>query len=119
MKTILVVEDNSDAREMLSLVLTREGFSVITAEDGLQALSLLRHPPPDLIVTDIQMPNLDGVELIRRVREQSRLRSVPILVMSAFGSGQVADAISAGADLSTPKPMRLDSLLSVINELLS
>jgi CheY-like chemotaxis protein len=117
-KTILVAEDNPDAREMLSFILAGEGFSVITAEDGQQALNLIGRAPPDLIITDIQMPNLNGIELIKRLRAQSHLNRVPIVVMSAVGSGVVSEAINAGANQSTPKPMQLEALLDLIRQLL-
>ena len=118
-KTILVAEDNPDAREMLSFILTGEGFSVITAEDGQQALDLIGRAPPDLVITDIQMPNLNGIELIKRLRGQSQSSRVPIVVMSALGSGVVSEAIKAGANQSTPKPMQLEALLGLIQQLLS
>jgi DNA-binding response OmpR family regulator len=115
-RTILVVEDNADVREMLLLYLTDEGFPVITAEDGQQALSLIERSPPDLIITDIHMPNLNGVELIRRLREQSS--NVPIVVTSAFDSGRIEEAMKAGANRSAHKPTELGSLLITIKELL-
>ena len=106
-------------REMLSFFLTGEGYSVITAEDGQQALGLIGLAPPDLIITDIQMPNLNGIELIKRLRGQSQSSTVPIVVMSALGSGVVSEAIKAGANQSTPKPMQLEALLGLIQQLLS
>jgi CheY-like chemotaxis protein len=118
-KTILVAEDNPDAREMLSAILTGEGFSVITAEDGQQSLDIIQRAPPDLVTTDIQMPNLNGIELIKRLRAQSQLQMMPIVVMSAVGSGIVSEAINAGANQSTPKPMQLEALLGLIRQLLS
>ena len=105
------------AREMLSYILTAEGFSVLTAEDGLQALGLL-DVSPDLIITDINMPNLDGIELIKQLRQQIQLNDVPIIVMSALDSGAVQDAINAGATGAACKPMHLTFLLTLIAELL-
>ena len=118
-KTILVVEDNPDAREMVSFILAAEGFSVITAEDGQAALELVKHQPPDLIITDIQMPNVDGIEMIKRLRQQFKSHNVPIVVMSAFGSGATQDAIDAGANRSAPKPMQVDYLIKLVKQLLT
>ena len=118
-KTILLVEDDPDSQEMLSLILTDEGFSVITAEDGQQALNLIACASPDLVITDIEMPNLDGIELIKRLRTHPQCHHVPIVVMSAVDSGVVKDAIKAGANRATPKPMHLAVLLNVIKQLLS
>ena len=117
-KSILIVEDDADSREVLSLILRAEGFSVLTAEDGQQALELVNDAPPDLVITDIQMPNIDGIEFIKRMRAQFESKSVPIVVMSAFGSGITRDALKAGADRSTPKPMHVRSLLNLIKQLL-
>lgn len=118
-RTILVVEDNPDAREMVSFILSAEGFVVMTAEDGQQAIELVKDNPPDLIITDIQMPNLDGIEMIKRMRELFRSKPVPIVVMSGFGSGATQKALEAGANRSAAKPMQVDSLLKIVRQLLS
>lgn len=118
-KQILVVDDNPDAREMLSFILTGEGFSVITAEDGLEALDLIKDAQPDLIITDIDMPNLDGIELTKKLREQFQSTSLPIVIVSALDSRTTADAIKAGANGALQKPMQLDSLLTLIKQVLS
>ena len=117
-KTILVVDDNPDAREMVSCILAGEGFSVITAEDGEAALDIVKKHTPDLIITDIQMPKLDGIEMIKRLRDRLRSKKVPIVVMSAFGSGVTQDAMDAGANKSTPKPMAVDYFLKIVRQLL-
>jgi CheY-like chemotaxis protein len=118
-KTILVVEDSPEAREMVSFILAAEGFSVLTAEDGQAALDLVKEHPPDLIITDIQMPKVDGIEMIKRLREQFKTNTMPIVVMSAFGSGATQDAIDAGANRSAPKPMQIDYLLRLVKQLLT
>ena len=92
---------------------------MITAEDGQRALDLVKEQPPDLIITDIQMPNVDGIQLIKRLREQFKSHNVPIVVMSAFGSGATQDAMDAGANRSAPKPMQIDSLLKLVRQLLT
>jgi CheY-like chemotaxis protein len=117
-KTILVVDDNPDAREMVSYILAKEGFSVITAGDGEAALDLVKKQTPDLIVTDIQMPKLDGIEMIKRLRDRLRSKNVPIVVMSSFGNGAIQDAMDAGANKSTPKPMAVDYFLNIVRQLL-
>ena len=117
-KTILVVDDNPDAREMVSYILVKEGFSVVTAGDGEAALDLVKKQTPDLIVTDIQMPKLDGIEMIKRLRDQFMSRRVPIVVMSSFGSGAIQAAMDAGANKSTPKPMAVEYFLKIVRQLL-
>jgi len=118
-KTILIVDDNADAREMLKLILSDEGVSVITAADGQQALDLINDRPPDLIVTDIQMPRVDGIQLIKRIRKRPELRAVPIIVMSAFRSGPTQGAMDAGANRSLPKPIGVNAFLNLVRQLLS
>ena len=84
-KQILVVDDNPDSREMLSFILTGEGFSVLTAEGGMEALEVVKDVQPDLIITDINMPNIDGIELTKQLREQFKSTALPIVIVSAFG----------------------------------
>ena len=100
------MEDNPDAREVLSTILAAEGFSVMIAEDGQQALDLVQAEPPD------------GIEMIKRLRAHRESRAVPIVVMSAFGSAVTKYALDAGASRSTPKPMQVDSLLNIVRQLL-
>jgi len=116
-KTVLVVEDNQDARELLAIVLAAEGLSVITAGDGQAALNILRQRTPDLIITDIQMPLVDGIQLIRRIREDIQT-SLPIVVMTAFDSGKAKDALEAGANHSATKPMDFESLVQLVKQIL-
>jgi DNA-binding response OmpR family regulator len=118
-KTILVVEDNPDAREMVSLVLTSAGFVVRTAEDGQEALDVVQDWQPDLIITDIQMPKVDGIEMIKRMRKRFKSKAVPIVVMSAITSAVTQEALDAGADDSAPKPMQVRFLLNLVRQLLT
>jgi CheY-like chemotaxis protein len=118
-KTILVVEDNPDAREMVSVVLTSAGFSVRTAGDGQEALDAVEDWQPDLIITDIQMPKVDGIEMIKRIRNRFKSKAVPIVVMSAITSAATQEALDAGANESAPKPMQVRLLLNLVRQLLS
>jgi len=112
--SILIVEDNADAREMLALFLRDKGYALACAEDGKQALDMIQSSKPDLIITDIRMPNLDGIELIKRLRDQSEMKSIPVIVMSSMPSGRIQDAMNAGADGSMMKPVQMDALLKLI-----
>ena len=115
---ILVVEDNPDSREMIACLLRLKGYDIVSATDGQEAFDLLERERPDLIITDIQMPNVDGIEMIRRLRKHSELNQVPILVMSAYRSGVVSEAMAAGANASTRKPVEWHSLHEIIRQLL-
>ena len=115
---ILIVEDNPDSREMLVCLLKLEGYEIKSATDGKEAIELLEQERPDLIISDIQMPNLDGIEMIKQLRKRGKLSRVPILVMSAYRSGRVSEALKAGANAATRKPVQWDDLLMIIKQLL-
>lgn len=119
MTKILVVDDNLDTREITHLHLTIEGFSVVIAADGREGLYMAGAEHPDLIITDISMPGLNGIDLIRQLRSQAELAEVPIIVLSALGSGELNEAIRAGANRAMSKPVLLDALVDEVRELLS
>ena len=116
---ILVVDDSDDTREMMAKLLELEAYRVITAEDGLVGLNKAETEQPDLIITDINMPNLNGIEMIKLIRNQSPVREVPILAITAYGSTVAAEALAAGADRATTKPIEFDSLIEGIKQLLA
>ncbi|MFL6214172.1 MAG: response regulator [Blastocatellia bacterium] len=116
-RKILVVEDHPDSRDLLALYLRMQGYTVYTAEDGREGLRLAQLDCPNLIITDISMPHLDGVELIKRVRQLPECRVTPIIVMTAYGHDEEAAALKAGADLTVAKPIEYESLIHRINEL--
>ena len=117
-KKILVIEDNLDMRELVHLYLTREGFTVITASDGREGLYLATAERPDLIISDINMPNLDGLELVAQLRAHPEFKDLPIIVFTAFGFVERDNAIKAGADRAIDKPMEFEALIEDVNELL-
>ena len=116
---ILIVEDNLDMREVLHLYLKTEGFDVVTASDGREGLYMARAEKPDLILTDIHMPELDGVSMVRELRTEPEIKDTPIIAITAFGSQQQDEAIRAGADRAINKPTHFESLIDDINELLN
>ena len=83
MKKILVVDDEENIRELYRIELTEEGYEVELAEDGLAALRKLDTFHPDLVTLDVKMPGIDGLEVLRRIREKSA--SLPVLLLTAFG----------------------------------
>ena len=118
-KKILVVEDNLDTREMIHLYLTLDGFTVVTAADGREGLYMARVEHPDLIITDINMPDLDGIKMIKQLRADPEFKDIPIIVLTAFGVEDRDSAIKAGANRGADKPLHFDSLIDDINELLN
>ena len=116
-EAILVVDDEEKIRETLRGVLTDEGFDVLEAADGRAALDLLDHTEPRLAIVDIWMPELDGVELVRRMR--AKTPGVPIIVISGHGTIETAvRVIRLGAYDFLEKPFQLDALLRVVNRAL-
>jgi two-component system, cell cycle response regulator DivK len=111
---VLVVEDHHDTSFLLCRLLKMEGYEVEHAIDGIVGCSAAKNSAPDLIVTDIQMPRMDGIEMIKRIRESQAGKRIPIIVMSAYGQRRITDALEAGADGIVEKPIDLDSFLETI-----
>lgn len=110
---ILVVDDEANARSALAELLREEGYTVETAADGFKALPKLDEFSPDVIVTDLKMPGLDGLGLMRKALEQEPERAV--IMMTAFGAVDTAvAAMRAGAADYLTKPINFDELLLVV-----
>jgi CheY-like chemotaxis protein len=117
--TVLVVDDVADNRILISLSLQSEGFRVLTAGDGEEAVKIARLARPDLILMDIAMPDVDGLSATRRIRKLPELQHVPIVALTAFGtSGFQRAAYEAGFDAYLTKPLDFDRLNSLIGMLL-
>ena len=107
---ILVVDDESQITRVLRTLLSARGYSVRTASDGDEAWETMKLWPPDLLITDLKMPNMDGLELCRHVRAKSR---IPIIVLSVRGEEQSkVEALDAGADDYVTKPFSPNELLA-------
>ena len=114
-KRILTVDDSRVMREMLLQVLRQAGFTVFQAEDGVEGLAVLTEAAPDVIITDINMPRLDGYGFIEEVRRTGPHRATPILVLSTESSAEKKErARRAGATGWIVKPFDTDSLLCAI-----
>lgn len=112
---ILVVDDFDDTRLLLRSWLERKGFAVIEAENGNEAVSQAKSNRPNLIIMDLEMPELDGLAATRKIRAVKELEKVPVLAVSAYGAEQFRDdALAAGCDeyVSTPfEPEALEKLI--------
>jgi two-component system chemotaxis response regulator CheY len=115
-KAVLTVDDSRTMRNMLMMALADAGFRVVQAEDGIHGLEVLQNELPDVIITDINMPRLDGFGFIERVREDERLRVVPILVLTTeFSADKKERARRAGATGWIVKPFDPQKLVEVIH----
>ncbi|HVG22013.1 MAG TPA: response regulator [Blastocatellia bacterium] len=116
---ILVVDDSDDTREMMTKLLELESFTVVTAEDGRVGLDIAEAEHPDMIITDINMPNLNGIEMIKMLRQRPRFSKVPIMAITAYGNSVAAEAVAAGANHAATKPVEFEALIGGIRRLLT
>jgi DNA-binding response OmpR family regulator len=116
---ILFVDDEEQIRRLLSSFLTRRGYLVKTAVDGQEALEMLETETPDLVITDVNMPNVDGVELTRRLRAHPRLGQMPVIMLSAkVQTDEILAGYAEGADEYVPKPIEMRILAAKVESLL-
>ena len=117
LRRILVVEDDEDMRENLRRILLGAGYEVFLAEDGPQAITVLRAQPCHLVLTDLVMPGMNGLELLGEIRQQDQ--NLPVVFLSAFGDrATFAKATELGAVDFVTKPFRAGSLLGLIQRTL-
>jgi CheY-like chemotaxis protein len=119
-KTILLVEDFDDTRLMTKLWLTKKGYRVVEAENGAEAVDLAQTEQPDLIIMDMMMPGVDGLDATRQIREYQSLQTTPIVAVSAYGADQYRHkALDAGCNEYVPTPFDPDALSRLIERLLA
>jgi diguanylate cyclase (GGDEF)-like protein len=112
---VLLIEDNADAREALALVLEHHGYAVRSAEDGADALAQIMRQPPDLMITDLEMPVLSGFDLLKEIRAVPALADIPVIVLSAHHNPEErVTGLDLGADDFLAKPVHVDELLARI-----
>jgi CheY-like chemotaxis protein len=118
-ESILVVDDNLDNRDLTQILLECEGFEVRLAEDATQALCMLETYGPKLILMDVQLPGMDGLELTRRLRQDPSLQDVIIVALSAYAMvAEKANALAAGCDGYITKPINTRTFGSVVRRYL-
>ena len=117
-RTILIVDDFDDTRLLLRTWLQKKGYRVVEAENGIRAVAAAESARPDLIIMDVEMPELDGLAATRKIRALSNFQQVPIVAVSAYGADQYRDhALAAGCDeyVSTPfEPEELERLIRAL-----
>ena len=118
--TILLVEDFDDTRLMMKMWLVRNGYRVVEAETGEEAISLAQRELPDLIIMDVMMPGMNGLDATQRIREYQALRRTPIVAVSAYGADEYrALAIDAGCNEYVSTPFDPNALAKLIQSLIS
>jgi len=117
MTTLLIAEDTKDVRQVLQQLFTRAGFTVHTAADGQTALALARCHPPDVVLTDLDMPGLDGLQLCQAIRADPALRDTPVAILSGGitpDDPRTADSQACGVWL---KPFSNNDLIAAVQHL--
>jgi two-component system chemotaxis response regulator CheY len=116
-KRIMTVDDSKTMRDMVAFTLRSAGFEVTEAEDGQKALASLLAKQVDLVITDLNMPNMDGVALIRSLRADPKYKSVPILMLTTEGDpAKKTEGRTAGATGWIVKPFDPTKLIEVVNK---
>jgi len=117
MKTILVVDDDENVRLLLEAELTLEGYEVVLADNGLTALKKIKEETPDLVILDLKMPDINGLEVLRTIRKENK--ELPIIICTAYEKIKDDYTIwSGGVAAFLPKPLDLENLKDIIYELL-
>ena len=117
---ILIVEDNPQNMRLIEMLLKARGFNfLLKAIDGEEALDVATREPPDLIVMDIQLPKLSGLEVTKKLRQMPSFSRIPIIALTAYAmKGDKEKLIEAGCDAYLPKPFSARELPAMINEML-
>ncbi|MDF1579971.1 MAG: response regulator [Desulfuromonadales bacterium] len=119
-KRVMTVDDSSVVRQILRKTLSAAGYDVVEAIDGIDALEKMAINPVDMVVTDLNMPNMDGVSLIRKVRSQPGNRFMPIVMLTTESQQHIKDeGKRAGASGWIVKPFRPEQLLAVVRTVLN
>jgi two-component system cell cycle response regulator DivK len=116
---ILIVEDNQDNRELIVKALRINGYKVIEAVDGEEAIEKAKSERPDLILMDLFIPKIDGYEVTRRLKGNDEFKNIPVIACTAHAmKGDMEDALAAGCDGYIPKPIDVRQLSNQINSFL-
>lgn len=118
-KKVLLVEDYTDVRKMMSIFLRHSGYEVLEAADGYEALELAVEEKPDLVLMDIALPVLDGIQATRAIRQHEDLADIPIIAVTAYGDFYEKRAREAGCNEVIQKPLHLDHLEPLVEQYVS
>jgi two-component system chemotaxis response regulator CheY len=118
-KVIMTADDSASVRQMVAFTLRQAGYEVVEAEDGQAALDELDRRPVDMLITDLNMPRLDGIELIRQTRSKNQFKFIPIIMLTTESQEEKKqEGKSSGATGWIVKPFRPEQLLGVVKKVL-
>lgn len=118
-KTVLCIEDNKTNMLLVSRIVEAEGYELLRAEDGPSALEMLKEVEPDLILLDVNIPGIHGLDLARMIKDDERLASIPVIATTAnVLVGDKERCLEAGCDKYLPKPLDIRQLRQVMREYL-
>ena len=116
---VVIIEDESDIREVLEHNLSREGYRVLSSSDGESGLNMVKTEAPDIVLLDLMLPGLDGVEVCRRLKEDPLTRRIPIIMVTAKGEeSDIVLGLGVGADDYLPKPFGSKELVARVKAVL-
>jgi two-component system cell cycle response regulator DivK len=120
MKTVLIVEDNDLNMKLFHDLLEAHGYNTIQTKDGMEALGLAREHMPDLILMDIQLPEVSGLEVTKWIKEDEALKSIPVIAVTAFAmKGDEEKIREGGCEAYVAKPISVENFLNTVKEFLS
>ncbi|OEJ60831.1 response regulator [Streptomyces agglomeratus] len=115
---VLVVDDNKVIRQLIRVNLELEGFEVVTAADGAEALDIVHRVCPDVVTLDVVMPRLDGLRTAARLRDDPRTSHLPVAIISACTQYEVESGLAAGVDVFLSKPFEPAELVRLVRQLM-
>jgi DNA-binding response OmpR family regulator len=118
-KRILVVDDDENILSLERTILEQKGFDVTTTAGGKEALRVLAEQPFDLVLLDVMMPEVDGFTVCRKIKEDAKLKDLPVIFLTAKGGGEaLAEGFESGAIMYINKPFTANKLLTIVNTML-
>ncbi|MFD2207788.1 response regulator [Kiloniella antarctica] len=119
-KTVLVVEDNELNMKLFHDLLEAQGYNILQSKDGMEALSIARTHKPDLILMDIQLPEVSGLEVTKWLKEDDNLRAIPVIAVTAFAmKGDEEKIREGGCEAYIPKPISVTKFLETVERFLN
>lgn len=119
MKTILIVDDSATIRKLLAYILKRRNYIIAEAEDGIDAMEKLSHVQVDLVIVDLNMPNMDGIEFVKNLRGNYYYMDTPVIMLTTTKDDKLKkDALDAGVNMFLNKPVQPNFLLYKVESLI-